>query len=861
MNSLSLLTMGLNRALKDKQARSTGIALIRPVRIDIVALTLFLSLTGVQNVWSGDATVRFEIPATRASQALNLFAHQADIQLLYPFDIIEELQLEALTGQYSVDEGIRQLVAGTCLEVDVSTKDSVILSANRRGFWFMKSKNCKKSSVLSALSAAVMSAIAAPSQAQGGDETSRPMALEEIVVTAQKRSENLQEVPISVTALSGDMTTASGIRSSEDLAMNVPGLTVTRTTVSGQIFLRGIGTDGAQAGIDSAIAVFVDGVYQPVVAGATFSLNNIERIEVLKGPQGTLYGRNATGGAISIITKTPSFEPTLDLELGYGNKDTREAKFYGATGLTDTIAADLSGFYHDQQDGFGKNVITGNETNKFRDAAVRAKLLYDGGGDLRATLSADYSKMSGSLGMSQRPGDTTFSPLMRMGNANGYWDTESNVDGSLYVENMGGSARIEYDFNDIVLTSITAYRELDTFQDGDLDLVSIPLVRYPLTEQNRQITQEFQLGATYDDISWTVGAFYLTSTAEYAPFQLLGLAFASDINDGIGFFATQETTSYALYGQTTFAIGDKTNLTLGARYTEDEREHKDVSAFAISGGQRIFLANSPDRSTTFDKPTWRIALDHQLTDELMIFGSISRGFKSGVYNMVEPSDPVVKPEVLDAYELGFKSTLFDHRMRLNASAFYYQYDDIQLTRITTTTQLFNAASADVFGLDVDIEALITENLTIHGGLSWLPKAEYSDFPDAPYMAPDFQNGGNAVTAGDASGNRMVRAPKSTFSLAINHNLPLANGELNTNISYMYNDGFYWTPNNRPEQDAYSLVNAQILWNSPDEKYLVRLFAKNLFDKKYISQMSEVNFGDTYSPAAGRTYGIAFGYRL
>ena len=683
--------------------------------------------------------------------------------------------------------------------------------------------------------------------------------VDDIVVTAQKRTERLQDVPIAITAVTSDLATAQGIRGSADLAVAVPGLNVVRQSTAVLFFMRGVGTTGAQAMQDSAIATFVDNVYQPSMSGATFSLNNIERIEVLKGPQGTLYGRNATGGAVNVITRKPSHDTSLQAEIGYGNNKTIEGNLYATTGLAENVAADVAFFYSGMGDGFGKNVITGAEVNKRKDIAVRSKLLFEPADGTSVTLAGDYSKTSGNLGNSFRPTDTSSLLNGQQGYPYGFWDTQANQDPYLYVKNWGGSLHIQHEADFATLTSITALRRLSVYQNGDLDMIDLPILQFESFEFNRQWTQELQLASNADsNVQWVLGGFYLNTRAGLNPQHLMGPAIFAPF-DGFRAYPTQRTESFAIFGQTTIPIMTDTNLTLGGRYTIDKRKLKATGVLEVPGGGTVEMFPPVDRHQTFKEPTWRIALDHKLNPDVMLYASYSRGFKSGVYNSSSPTDPIVRPETLDAFELGVKSDLMDRRLRVNVAGFYYLYDDIQLQRVLgTVTVLVNAAKAEIYGLDFEFDAAITEQLTLRGG-GEVQHARYTSFPGAPVAVPG--PAGNIISVGDATGNKLVYTPDWQANVSLDHRMPVAGGELGTSISYAYNDGYYGEPDNRPRQKAYHMVNGQLRWTPENERFSIRLWARNLLNEKYKVQMTEVFTGDLVTPGAGREYGISLGIKM
>jgi len=730
-------------------------------------------------------------------------------------------------------------------------------------------------------------------------------AIQDIIVTAQKRAENLQDVPIAISAVPASALAESGIRSTQDLAQSVAGLNVTRTTEATVFTLRGIGTQGGSTGQDSAVATFVDGVYMPSMAGATFALNNIERIEVLKGPQGTLYGRNATGGAVNVITRTPQQKFSMDASVGYGNFQTMEANLYATGGLAKGIAADVAVYYRNQDKGFGVNRITGRDVNKSRDIIVRSKLLFDLGPDTDLTLAGDYGHTTGSIAIAYRPVPTAqlvdgTGYANYAANGNGYYDSQSEFDPKIDTKMYGGSAKLKHGFGDLTLTNILAYRGAKGFQRVDVDTTSLKILDAPLYNQEKQWTEELQLAYDSGPIRAIAGFFYMDATSQYNPFQIVGLGIVGQtggLSNRLVIYSTQKTKSYAGFGQVTWEFAPDTNLTLGARYTVDKRSlHADqylgigipepdvtCSAYCRPDGT-LAPIGTVEQSKTFKKPTWRVALDHQFGPHFMVYGSYSRGFKSGVYNLTSPSDPAAQPETLDAGEVGFKSTLFD-RVRFNVAAFYYKYKNIQAFQVNgANTTLSNAASAKIYGFDFDMQAELGAGFSLLASGAYLHH-RYGDFPVAtisfleqPTGAPSYAgytpglgnyvypNCGNAADKGQfycsASGNKLVNTPDFTFNMALNHEIELGGGSrINSNVSWAYNSGFYWAVDNRLKQPKFSLFNAQIMWTAPEDRWNIRIWGRNLTDKKYLLTLNENGTGDIGAAAPGRTYGASLGFHF
>jgi len=689
--------------------------------------------------------------------------------------------------------------------------------------------------------------------------------LEEIVVTAQKRAERLQDVPITVSSVDRQQLTAAGITNIDQLATVVPGINLNKIGSESEIFIRGVGTNGGAAGQENAIAVFIDGVYMPSQASANYSFGDIDHIEVLKGPQGTLYGRNATGGAINVVTRTPSFTPSLEAEVGYGNLNTVLGNLYATTGLGDNVAANVAFTYDNQQDGFGRNLTTGAEANTTYDWGLRSKILIKPTDSTRIILSADYTVNQGSLGVDYRSYGPTSTQFItgQVGWPFGFWDTQIDFNPNFDTKNWGLSGRIEQDFSWATFTSITAYRNINAYQSFDVAANPLTTFHAFLDEVNWQWTEELQLAsASSEKLKWIAGFFYLSASSGYDPFHVNGDLFVADGFSDEYTHVAQGTTSFAPYGQATYEFIPDTNLTLGARYTHDRRTLTGTGYVVLLDGTQVPAFPPQNNFVDFAHPSYRVALDHKFSQDFMVYASYSTGFHSGVYTTTgTPTSPPVNPEDLYAYEVGAKSTLFDQRLQLNLSAFHYDYKNLQVSIVEGANQeVLNAAEAKMYGIDMDFAAQLAANLTLRGGGEYIHDY-YSSFPNAPCSTTNTAFPyGNIITACDATGNHLNRTPDYSFNLGVDYHATVAGGELASGLVFFRTGAFYWNPDNRLRQEPYDLVNAQVKWTAPGGRYHVRVFSANLFNTKYFTYASGEEEGDLAQPAAGRTYGIAFGVK-
>jgi iron complex outermembrane receptor protein len=675
--------------------------------------------------------------------------------------------------------------------------------------------------------------------------------IEEIIITAQRREQSLQTVPVSVAAFDGETLDAFGIDTSEDLAFLVPGLDIAHFRQGASPFLRAIGNPDTGAGNEASVALYVDGVYIAAQTAALFSLLDVERVEVLRGPQGTLFGRNATGGLIHLITRDPSGDPTVEARVGYGNYGAFDGTFYGSTRISENLSTSLAVLYKDQNKGYGINIPTGIDNNKTRQFSVRNKWALDLG-ETKIKFSADYTDEDTSRGVARSTDEQSilFDGSGYLGNV---FDTNWNLDPAVQGKVYGANLEVRHDFGWAEFVSISAARSNDSDFVSDQDVTPLDIQEIDISEFNRTYSQEFQLvSAVTDKFDWITGVFLYSSEAGYDRFEIFGGAVGA-VLDRVN---QENTKSGSIFSQGVYKLSADTNLTMGIRYTEDKKNL--VGTFLINGNA---IASADSGYTKWSEPTWRLALDHQFNDNVFGFVSYDRGFKSGVFNTIfQITGEPVRPEILDAYEAGLKMDLMEGTMRLNTSVFVYDHQDIQLTQIlgAASTLLLNAAQASVFGVEVELQKAVTDRLQFRGTVAYLD-AEYDSFPGAPHTVPN-PGGGNTVgLTVDASGTDMIRAPKWTASLLVDYTAPIETGELSFGIGYYYNDGFFWESDHRLTQDSYSLINASIMWMI-NENFGIELWGKNLTDETYLLSSASAGFGDLSAGMPPLTYGISFSWR-
>ena len=766
-----------------------------------------------------------------------------------------------------------------------------------------------KNSLVNVLLLGTAVALLSPAYAQDA-------ALDEVIVTAERRAESIQDVPIAITSVSTEALTEAGINSTMDLQFVTPGLNVGTQLASAVPFIRGVGSQNTTAGQDAGVALYVDDVYYSSSTGSILSLTNIDRIEVLKGPQGTLFGRNATGGLLHIVTKDPSEDFSGKAELGYGDYETITGSAYVTGGLGEGVATDLAIYFREQGDGFGTNLTTGSDVNELDEFVIRNKWAFNAGPNTDIRLSLDYSKtettngtsirlapgalgtdgalvFGGCLGAAVDPTAPTDAETQACASAGAaaahqfvgdFQDVDTNLDPNSEIKQLGVSFIVDHSFGNIDLTSVTAYRENDSFQNlaqaGIPDTIVAPasFLDVFLKQFTDTFSQEIRLSSSGDKFDWIVGVFYLDEKAGYKDGVINGAALSplTEIRDD----NQQDTESLAVFVQGDYRFAEGTTLTAGLRYTEDERSASGVTTL-LAGGATVAAVDyeqipyldpvtgaaetAEERlNTTFDELTWRLALSQEFGDNSLTYISYNRGFKAGLFNLnvLAPTGPgpAVEPEILDAYEVGFKTELFNNRARLNAAAFFYDYKDLQVGISTPGgNTVLNAAEASMTGGEVELLAAVTNELTINAGISILD-TEYDSFPGGPQLIPN-PFGGNTQIAADLAGNEVPRSPDTTFNFGAVYEIDTEMGTFTSSANYYYSEGFFWESENRTEQESYSILNAQVTWTDPEDAYYVRFFANNITDEEYSNFSISSALGDFISAAPPLTYGVTVGAKF
>ena len=695
---------------------------------------------------------------------------------------------------------------------------------------------------------------APPPSTQATTSAPLPVELGEIVVTAQKRSENIQNVPIAISTFSATQLAARGVEALSDLADVTPALEYSTSAAAILPRIRGVGAQISTAGDENAVATYIDGVYIASGSSSALMFNNIDQVSVLKGPQGTLFGRNATGGVIQITTPDPKSLPQGHASVTYGNLDTTGADLYVTGGVTQNVATDLAVYWDDQHDGFGKNLFDDHDYGKQNNLALRNKWKLDLDPATQIRISVDYANVDGPYGgYTPVPGAKAALGPPYTG---GPFDVDTNADYHERVEQWGTSINISHDFDRAKLTSITAYRSSRAYSYGDFDGTPVPFLLGGVLLDELEFTQELQLVSQGSGpFKWATGFYYFHGDAHETDDLVLG----PELSDN---HSRQYTDSEAVFGQASYDFTSKTSLTVGLRYTEETKDYAGASQMSVFGA--VIPSEPAAGKLSEGQPTWRVALDQHLTHDILAYLSYNRGFKSGGFNLSNGVAPAqsFKPETLDAYEAGLKADFLDRRLRVDAAAYYYDYKNIQINVFTADGIPVpqSGGPATIYGFDSDITAVPFRGLNVTAGIAY-EHTRFDDFPDAP-ISVALPSGGSFTELGSATGNHLPDTPTWSLNLGVDYERQLPVGSIRLAVNEHYSSGFYGEADNRLAQSPYSVVNATTTWYLDNEKlYSVELWGKNLCNTAYATEFQAGLVVDTRVIAAGRTFGVTLGAKF
>lgn len=753
---------------------------------------------------------------------------------------------------------------------------------------------------------------ASSSIAQEGEDQRR-VGIEEVVVTAQRRAESLQSVPIAISAYSEEQLRTRRIDSLGGLADRTPGFAIGQFfPTQPQIYIRGIGSNDDGPAADPSTVVFIDEVYVGRAAGWTANLFDLERVEVLRGPQGTLYGKNVVGGAINLITRKPDENFRAQLSASVGNLDSRQ--FQGV--LSGPIASNLYGkisFNEMSRDGYLDSKVglfpdafpsqdplslgQFEQLNK-NSTGIRAGLRWLPSEDLEINFSVDSASLD-----ENAPG------FFRRGTADAQM-----LDGLLpqYVgdprinlqdrpaqttnETTGFNLRVDYELGWSTFTSISSYRESETLNTDCCSVYNEEEARLLASsptapafgqlllgtgnvtrEDADQLSQEFRFtSAGSGPLQWVAGFYYLEENTDRTESFDYGIGFS----DGAGGFDTfvppttgittqfGQTESVAIFGQATWSITEKMRLTAGARWTEDTKKLRSIGQ---PGGFLVNEAFDVSVDESWDEVTPRFVLDYQLTEDIFLYTLASKGFKSGGFQGSPPrrinAAVPFEPEIAWLYEAGIKSEWFDRRAQVNLTGFYTDYTDLQVFQLLVPEDspadagvlvAQNAADAEVQGLELEITLMPISGLTLSASYAYLDATFSEFFPPAGFNTP------SGVDPNQRAGNNLRNSPEHSGTLMAVYEMMLKDGKgLMFQLDWRYQDDAFQDPDNQEGAaiDAYDLLDARVAVTSSDSKWELALWAENLFDEDYFIHGFPSEQGGTMTPGPPRLYGLSLTWSM
>jgi iron complex outermembrane receptor protein len=714
--------------------------------------------------------------------------------------------------------------------------------------------------------AAALSAIALDGFAQA--------TLEEVVVTAQHRAENLQDVPIAITAIGSEELRAADISDLNAISLRTPGFSMgTFNPAQPQLFIRGVGSNADGASEEQSVVVFLDGVYLGRTAGQAFDLFDLERIEVLRGPQGTLYGKNAAGGALNIVTQKPTeeFEGAVEVSGGDLGFFSTRAKVSGALG--DNLAGKLSVSYK-ERDGYIDSAVAENldNFNAYDSTGLRGQLLSRPSDSLELLLTADYSQ-DNRVSPGRNVGTEFLQAAIVAGGpfSPGFYQNMLTTEPRSDIETWGLSLQADWDLGSGTLTSITAYREtdadvLDIAFGVAYEFLGLGSLDNAFVETGEQFTQELRYAVDLNDTMFLqTGVYYLNEQVERdESLQILcgllcGLPPTNPINLPTGRAdQTNETNSYGAFAQIMWSINERLDLTLGGRYTYEEKEASNIGS--PDGAFAILEPYDVQMSDSWNAFTPKVAINYVVTDDLTAYATVSTGFKSGGYQGLAPTGVAASTpfneETVTNFEIGLKGTALDNTLRFSAAAFNMAYDDLQVLVLTVQDNglpgpqlTANAGEAEIQGIELEAQWLIGEYLQLLGTYAYL---------DTEYTELD-------TNLAQFEGNALRNAPENAYSLSAIVDVPVGSGSINARADYTFKDDAFQDIPNAPEAAmfSYDVLNLRLAYAPANQRWEVAGWLKNALDEEYLLHNSVLNPGlaQLPLPAAPRTWGITATYNF
>lgn len=820
------------------------------VKLRLVSVAAITLIAVSCELLADEVRFAFQIEPQPLHSAAEEFSRISNFQFIYTDSQVANTPTQGVTGVYSADQALEALLNGTGINHRYVNENTIILSG-------------ESGSGIRASDEQVE--VAADSSAS----KSKPI-LDEITVTATKRSEYVRHVPISVTALSQEeilTATASG-DDTRFLSEKVPNLSINSSfgRIFPRFFLRGIGNADFTPNSTQPVSFYIDEVVYEGAGVRNLPAFDLERVEVLRGPQGTLWGKNTPAGAIHVVTKKPGDELAGYARLTYGNFGAINVE--GAVGgpLIDGILSVRVSMLYQSRDDWVDNRYTGGMLGGYRDTGARFQLLYTPNDALSVLLKVHTRTLDGTSRLFT--GGAGVSPTSTNDASRDFVRYDSDTNNPSEVSHQGATLRIEYKFNAATLTSITAYDTGKTLSIGDLDATSTPLFVFGgEIDPAKQFTQEIRLAGTLDrSFGWLVGAYYFDDEMTYKRRQYTNFG----VPEVMAQNARQDVNAWAVFGSFDFDLSDQWKLSLGARYTDESKDF-DQTAFRYTPNpadiRNELLATEPlipDTTgmigTSNSKTTWDMSLLYALSERTNLYGRVAEGFRgsaiAGQQNGGPPnSRPLesAEPETVLSYEIGFKSDLLDRRARLSGALFYYNYDDIQLRFVGIDPEsglqknsLGNAEGANGRGIEFEGAFQVTDNFRLSGTLA---------YADTEYKGPTFVPHPVTNAQVDIDGHQLWYAPKLTGSVLADYSIPVSGGESYVGTDWSYRDRRYFSAYNVEEHsgDGYWLGGIRAGYRHESGAFDLNFWVRNVAGVE--ERQGIIRFNDSTFFTAPRTYGI------
>jgi len=873
---------------------------LRP-KVGLVVLAIVVSFAWTSASASPQRSIEFSLPVQPLSSSLKEVANEFDLTIAFFSTDVIGMAAPQLVGTFSASQAFKILLYGTALEYEYVSSSSVVVKPRlAEAVAGTEENKMKKEQTYIGQIGGALAGLFLVAGAAAGEERNTEGAdaglIEEIVVTATKRSQSLSDVPVAVSAFTQESLENYGITRPGDLMSVTPGLSGKNDDGSfTQYVIRGISSNITTIDAEASVGLFIDGMYIGRFGGAASSIFDVERVEVIKGPQSTMFGRNSSAGAISIVTNKPSTDGfSASATLRAGNYDSFGGDFAVNAPVSDNLAIRIAG-RAEATDGYGEYSLSGDDAKDASSHAFRLSLAYDPEDRLTFDLSVEYE-------------DTTFKNPGFPDNNNPAFDAliptgpfdeviYGNIEQKADVETWGVNARVKWDIgNDYSIHSLTAFRTFDWEEPSDLDGTPLSIFDFYYYTGNDSYFQDLRLSRQSGKMDWFIGLSYWKedtygdTIVEYNEFDFfgpgtcgfLGGFFPNPCFDGLmheAFLQDGETETISVYGDLVYSVTDKLNISLGVRYSREDKTMVDEATALVpapgaalptfsqvlTGGANLIIGPTTGITTLkedFNSVQPRLAIDYRVNQDHLFYASYGRGFKAGGFNL--PFQAITArnfdEESSDAYEFGVKSTLFGGSATWNTAVYYYDYEDYQ-DRVTlqgqTTPTIENAATVEGYGLETEFDLRFGKANRLMIAASW-SSTEYDEYDDVtnpcgqPVPCP---------TAVSFAGNSLPFSPDFSVSIGLQNTFRMGDGSLISFLNFSYNDEVFFNRRNDDGENSLGLVNLRLVYEPDGRNWSVGAYGRNLTDEEYFHTRDTVLGIRQAKIGYPRTYGIEFRFGL